>query len=372
MLVGTGCCLQLSSFIGSAWTYFRTLRKMHVKCRELQNSCKIIATAHAANMDAKTVCIEAVRRAGAIYNQGDAEAACRQLAALNSEGLYLQQLSEERKENLAANLEQLKEEENRLEATKNKLDCSIHEQENKRAQAERELQQKNRSKAETESKLARARQRLVDAHKELERAKAKEKILLAGSITAGVVGVTASIIIGAVTMGVGAPIAGAVVFTGGSAGAAGIAAIAALITKLNDLVGEAERDIESKEKDIEHVKADISKINSTIRHIGMQIWTCRQQIASNKKSMQQIHQKITDLKHSIVFEMSAIEFWGFFQISAVRASEKTERLQRIVNRATERRDIKILRSNGTITKAENFVDAWEEVAMKQGQVVYYH
>ena len=49
-------------------------------------------------------------------------------------------------------------------------------------------------------------------------------------------------------------------------------------------------------------------------------------------------------------------------------SERTERLKVIVDKAMEKKCFKILRSDGTTTIAEGFVDAWVEVSVKQGQI----
>ena len=64
----------------------------------------------------------------------------------------------------------------------------------------------------------------------------------------------------------------------------------------------------------------------------------------------------------------AEEFWIEFIAVSKTATEKTDRLEKLVDKAIQRDNIKILQANGTIVIAQSIVEAWEEVS-KRGQIM---
>ena len=81
-----------------------------------------------------------------------------------------------------------------------------------------------------------------------------------------------------------------------------------------------------------------------------------------------MEEDITKVLKSLEFHDRAVEFWQLFGKACAHAVT-TERTQRLRGMAAAEEDLKILRADGTITIAKSFVEAWEEISVKQGQII---
>ena len=312
------------------------------------------------------VCAEAVK--GAICSQRDTqtEKALEWLDSLHRNSSYLQQLSQEKMVNLEAKIEGLKKSNAELETRKCGLECSISKLNVEKAQAERTCRHKRQELSREEDELGDARRRLRDSQQELKKAEMQKEAIKSGCGKAAPVVVGGAIALGLVTFGVGGILTSA---AAAAASASALTAIVSVIAAAESKVKAIREEIQNQESDIDRIKTELTKINNILTDKESKKQNYREQIATNKQDAQDLHQKITTLKQSVAFEMEALLFCQLFQLSVTRAGERTERLQKIVCKAQEERRIKILRADGTITIAKTFVDAWEEVTVKQGQAI---
>ena len=71
---------------------------------------------------------------------------------------------------------------------------------------------------------------------------------------------------------------------------------------------------------------------------------------------------------SIGFQLRAAHLWDMFTRAAAHATGRTEHLKRVVDIANARENLKILKSNGTVTIATSFLEAWDAVLSHGGQI----
>ena len=292
-------------------------------------------------------CIKAAQTAlNLIMTQGDTENAIKQLSLLLDDGRSLQDFAEESKKKLELKEKELKNKMTTLESQRSSYESNTSRLNFEKNQAETRLSTQHRLLTEAKNELRCAEKSLNDARSELRRAKEKEKAAMTTSVVTGVV-------VGLFTFGVG----GAAV--GGALGAG----IAALINELEGKVERAESNIQNRKANVGQANNEIESISSSLRNIECEIGNYRSWISNNERQMKDVHNEITSVLDSIAFQKEVVEFWKKFTEVAERATERTELLKWIVNRAAKKENLQILRSDGTIVIAITFMDAWEEVPL---------
>lgn len=299
-------------------------------------------------------CIEAAQSAfNFITTQSDAEVADKHLSTLQDSGRFLQEFAEESKDKLLIKEEQLNNELVTLESQKFSYESTISRLNYEKNRAQERLSSQRRKLTEAENELYRAKESLSNAEFELKQARIEEtQTMMKTAIVGGVLGL--------VTFGVGA--------VGVSSAVGGL--IGAKIAELEGKVKQAESNIQYRKLDIERTHNEIRSISSSLKSIECEISNHRSWISNNERQKRDIHDKITSVVNSIAFQKEAANFWKMFTEAAERATERTERLQKIVDKAAKKENFRILRSDGTITIAETFVEAWKEVTIKECQIMF--
>lgn len=299
-------------------------------------------------------CIKAAQMAfNLITTQKDADVAVKHLTTLKDNGRFLQEFAEEEKKRLLIKETRLNDEMANLESEKCSFESTISSLNYNKRQAESRRSSQQRLLTEAQNELRCAEDDLSSARSELRRAKEKEKGAMTASVVSGVV-------VGLFTFGIG----GAAV--GGALGAG----IAALINELEGKVRRAEGKVQNKKADVERAKDELRSTEDSLDRIERDINNYRSRISSNERKKEATHDKISSVINSIAFQKEASDFWEMTTLASERATERTERLQRIVEKAAKKKNFKILGSDGTITIAESFLDAWNEVTIKEGQVMF--
>ena len=110
---------------------------------------------------------------------------------------------------------------------------------------------------------------------------------------------------------------------------------------------EAERVVQQTEQHITTLEKQLSEISAEIR--------------SKQRESNKLHREAKKLKDAIAFRMEAAEFWTMLQTATEDAGVKTDTLRKIIEKASEKRNWNILRSDGTKLVEASFLEAWEEV-----------
>lgn len=286
-----------------------------------------------------------------VYTQGDTNEAIRKLSALQDHGKELQKGAETATSELKAERKELEEEMARLNAEKQKYEATVAnlKAEKQRVEANYAGQQQILSNAESD--LRSAESRLRDAEHDLKRAREKEKDVKVAAITTGVV-------VGLFTFGLGGAIAGTAVGAG----------IGELINDSEGRVSSAKSDRARKINDIERITGEKKRIYDSLSQYPAQINDYSRRISTNEERAKGKHNEISIIKKKIAIEEEAAHIWELFTLASEHATERSQRLEEVVRRAREKQNIKILRSDGSITIANSFMEAWKELA-KQGQIM---
>lgn len=285
----------------------------------------------------------------------DAKGAAKLLATLDDDAKHLKRVAEETKENLAMKEQELQKEMSALNVEVQNHQSTITRLDQEKSQAEGKQRVQEQRLSDAESELREAESRLSSAERDLNKAKDKKAAAIAGTVT-GTVALTV------LTFGLGTA-------AGASVGAASIAAITAVIIETQKAVDRARSNVRHKKDDIERARRELSNTNSSLYSIKQEISTYQGKISAKRREIDAIHEKISAIKKTITFQLKSIHFWKLFTFASENASERTNRLKMIVSKAAEKENLKIMRSNGTITVANSFLEAWKEVS-DNGCIMY--
>ncbi len=282
-----------------------------------------------------------------VTTQKNVEKAASQLSALHDDAKHLQKVAEEIRENFANKEKELQKELTVLDAEMQSHQSAVTMLNDEKSQAEARRRMQEQRITDTQNELREAEGRLSTAstaERDLHRAK-----------TVMTTSIATSAVVGIVTFGVGALVAAGV-------GAAAEAGIGALINDAEGRVREARSDIGHKKDDIERTKKELSDTNSSLNSVQQQISSFQARIAGKKNEIDRVHRKIGGIKESIAFQLKSIHFWQLFTQASETATERNQRLEKIVSKAAEKENLKIMRSNGTTIIAKSFLEAWKEIS----------
>lgn len=297
-------------------------------------------------------CIQAAKGAyDLIYTEKDTKKAVECLSVLKQDAKLLQKAAEESKKEGAAEERELEKEIDRLTKEKDSYDMTVSRLNKERKDEEYKLSQQRQTLSNAESDLRDAQSLLADAESELRRAKEKEKVAMAAAVTAGV-------LVGLVTFGIG----------GAAVAGAAAAGITALVHEIEGKVDKARDKIGSRKNDISRAQSAISSSQQTLSNIERKISDYNGRIANTERQMKEVHEKISENKPTLAVHRQALELWELFAQASENAAETTERLEKIIQKANEKQDLKIITSNGTVKIAKSVVEAWEEISFNQGRI----
>jgi chromosome segregation ATPase len=297
-------------------------------------------------------CIVAARSAyDLIYTQKNMGKAAECLSALREDAVELQGVAEKNKESSATKERELEEEIDRLTKEKDGYDLTVSRLNEERRNEEYRLSQQRQTLSNAESDLCDARSMLADAEADLRRAREKEAATMTTAVTTGLV-------VGLFTFGIGGVIAGAGVGAG----------IAALINEIEGRVDKAKSRIRSRESDVSSAQNAISSTQQSLSNIQCRISDYNGRITTNERRMMELHKKISENKPSLAVHRQALELWGLLAQASENAAGSTKRLGEILQKADKKQNMKIVRSNGTVTIAKSFVEAWEEISFNEGRL----
>ena len=133
-------------------------------------------------------------------------------------------------------------------------------------------------------------------------------------------------------------------------------------------VKRIERQIASAQSSISSLEGEVSRAESAVSSLQSEVSNHKTMLAGTQTKVQKVHESITKVLKSLEFHDRDVEFWQVFGKACVHATEWTQRLWGIVEMAAAEEDWKIMRADGTIIIAKSFIEAWEEIYVKQGQI----
>ena len=288
------------------------------------------------------LCITAAKKAyDLIYTQKDAKEAVQHLSSLQDVGRSLQKVAEENKEDLLSKEDKLQKDMSRLNTEKEQHELSVARLNDDKYRVETKLKTEERLLSEAENELRKAEERLDAAKSELRRAKEKEKVV-------GVASVAGGIALGLVTFGIGGLVAGSAVGAG----------VATLINNLEGKARNARHELSRRGDDLKNAKREVGETRDKLSNIQQELSYYKGKISDYERKVGAVHDEITVIRKTIAFQKESLHIWDLFTQATESATERTERLKKLVSKAAEKKNFQILRRDGSITIAESFVDAW--------------
>ena len=267
------------------------------------------------------------------------------LESLQEDGKNLAAYSEQAKETAEVTEQQLQAEMNGLSAEKQQIEANVTKLRQDQANAERTLAQQEATLNSDIVYIQQMERELADAESRLHVAKKNKKVLkLFEGIAGGAIGDLGGALLGSVL----------------GAGVAGLAP--------SDQIQRAKAEISRQKTEISSTKKNITATQQIIATIQEQIVKLEANITENQKRADHLHASIGTTKKSIGFQLRAAHLWGMFTRAAADATGRTEHLKQVVDLAVARENLQILMSNGTMTIATSFLEAWEAVLSHGGQI----
>lgn len=124
-------------------------------------------------------------------------------------------------------------------------------------------------------------------------------------------------------------------------------------------VKSAKSRLHSRQHAFKEATKSVMAEEESLKHVDDDLIILQGEIDGCVKSIQELHNQIGVLKESIVFAINAIHVWELFTMACENATERTGCLRKIVDIVDEKKEYKILESDGTIIVANTFLDAWE-------------
>ena len=288
-------------------------------------------------------CVAVAKNALDDIGSGREEMALTKLSVLQKDGSFLADKAKQLAERLEAvdkhyqskdaellhQIENLSRDESKLKSDKTKAEAELADQQN--------LLTDNRNI------LSSAEDSLRDAEHERKKAEDKEKSTQVLSTVGGAV-------LGAFTGGAG-------LFVGALAGAG----IGATINKLRDAEKNAMAEVQRCKSALNNANAKVKASKGEISNIQSQIKNLAQKIKDKEQQSHQLRKKGDKIKGMVVIVKQSVEFWLLFKQISEHGIDRTELLQKIATRATEKGDYRALQSQSSQRIANTFIEAWEEM-----------
>ena len=271
------------------------------------------------------------------------------LESLQEDGKNLAAYSQEAKRKAEATEQQLQAEMNGLNTEKQQIEANITKLRQDQANAERRLVQQKATLNDEVNSVGQMERDLSNAEHRLHRAKRKQK---RKKRRFKIFGAAAGLAFG----GLGGLVLGSLL-------GAGVAKLAP-----GDQISRAKAEIARRKAEISSTRKNITTTQKTIATIREQIVKLEANITENRKKADQLHASIGTTKKSIAFQLKAAHLWDVFTRAAADATGRTEHLKQVVDLTVARENLRILLSNGTVTIATSFLEAWEAVLSHGGQI----
>ena len=204
----------------------------------------------------------------------------------------------------------------------------------------------------TKPRLTDARNTLSNAQRKRREKEKEEKIIPTGSIVGGII--VGGVIIGVPTLGI-ETLAGAVM------GAAEGADLATLINDLKEAEKKAARQVKLCESECSSANASISASQQSISSFQSSISCLSAEIEQMKRQHLKYNKDAGELKEVIAFLWESVQFWKMFKQVTDYGVNRTEVLQRIVDKTREKADLQILQKGASQRIAATFLEARESM-----------
>ena len=219
------------------------------------------------------------------------------------------------------------------------LERQINEKEEAKKKLERSIQDTEAKRARNEALLNDARGDLDRAERQKAKAEKKKDGAIVGTVGGG---------LAATLLGIAFP--PSLLVTVPAVATIGTVAI----VEADKAVDECKEKIRSREQDIEREICQIKQANTEIAEIEREV------LRLNERQ-NHLYQERGAVRNTIVFLEQAVTYFGNLHVAVEGGQQRTDVLFKILGKANERQEYKILDSKGTVTVVNSFAEAWKRV-----------
>ena len=277
---------------------------------------------------------------------GREEMALNKLSALKTDGSFLADVAKQQAERLEAEDKHYQQKDAEILREIGDLSRRENELKSQKSGEESQLAAHQSVLQDNQNRLSSEENRLRDAERKLRKAKEDEKKRQIMSTAGGAV-------LGLFTGGVG--------FVVGAAAGAGIGAI---INECRSEEKDARDAVNRRRNDVDNAQSAINASRSRISNTESQIRSLTAQIEHMKQQRLQSHKKVDEVRALIELVKQSIQFWLLFKQISENGVDRTALLQKIVSKAVEKGDYRVIQSKSSQHIASTFFEAWEEMAME--------
>lgn len=137
--------------------------------------------------------------------------------------------------------------------------------------------------------------------------------------------------------------------------------IGAVVNACRDEEKDARATVGCRSSDLENAHSAVNESQRRVSNIESQIKNKIKEIENKKQQRLQLHKRVDEIKARIVLVKKLVEFWLLFKQISEHGVNRTELLQKIATRATEKGDYRALQSKSSQRIANTFIEAWEEM-----------
>ena len=158
---------------------------------------------------------------------------------------------------------------------------------------------------------------------------------------------------------IGAAVVG--LFVLGPVGAAVGAGVGAIVNACRKEEEKAWAAVKRRRSDLDDAYSAVNDNKRRISNVVSQIKSLTEQVGRMKQQRSEAHRKVDEIRGLIVLVKKSVEFWLLFKQISEYGADRTALMQRIVTRATEKGDYRVLQSKSSYRIANTFIEAWEEM-----------
>ena len=288
-------------------------------------------------------CVAVAKNALDDITSGKEEMALEKLSALQKDGSFLVDTAKQLAERLEAVDKHYQIKDAELLRQIGDLNRQESQLKSQKSAEESQLAAQQNVLSDNRNRLSSAEDSLRDAEHKRRKAEKEEKKIQIGSTVGGAV-------LGLFTGGIG--------FVVGAAAGAGIGAV---VNACRDEEKDARATVSRCRSDLDNARSAINESQRRVSNIESQIKNKTKEIENKKQQRLQLHKKVDEIKARIVLVKKSVEFWLLFKQISEHGVDRTELLQKIATRATEKGDYRALQSSSSQRIANTFIEAWEEM-----------
>ena len=127
------------------------------------------------------------------------------------------------------------------------------------------------------------------------------------------------------------------------------------------VIFDADDAVDRNKEKILNIESDIRREIYQIKQANAQIADIEKEVFELNERQKHLYKQRGVLRNTIAFLEQAVTYFGKLHVKIEGGQQRTDVLYKILGKANERQEYKILDSKGTVTVVNSFAEAWKRV-----------